>query len=151
MMPPPALTPLPPPLEGAPLVFTLTPLRLTLVGPAATFCPTLRSRLPLSARRSNSRCKQRAIALHFDIDIVFERERDHILRRNVKVARADERVEARRIRQVDGWNISLPDTGESASRVYPSRGRFELKSGRSRNRRQGRQREAEQNSGRSHS
>jgi hypothetical protein len=54
-MPPPALTPLPPPPAGAPLVFMLTPLRLTLVGPGATLWPTFRSRLPLSARLSNSR------------------------------------------------------------------------------------------------
>src|SRR5580692_2417116 len=51
--------------------------------------------------------EQRAIALDFDIDTVLERERNHVLRRNVKVARPDERVEARRIGEVDGWDVSL--------------------------------------------
>src|ERR1700683_846403 len=45
-MPPPELTPEPPAEDGAPLVLMLTPERLTLVGPAATPAPTLRSAPP---------------------------------------------------------------------------------------------------------
>ena len=49
-MPPPELTPLPAVDAAAPPVFTLTPCRLTLCGPAATPRPTLRSTPPDCAR-----------------------------------------------------------------------------------------------------
>ncbi len=50
--------------------------------------------------------QQRAIALHFDIDVVLERQRNHILRREIKIARADQRVEARRIVEIDRRHVS---------------------------------------------
>ena len=93
-MPPPALTPLPPPPDGAPLVFTLTPLRLTLVGPGHDTLPHVAQQAAALGAPQHFAREQRAIALHFDIDIVLERQRDHVLRRKIEVAGADQRIEA---------------------------------------------------------
>ena len=88
-MPPPELTPAPPADEGAPLVLMLTPERLTLVGPAAT--PEADAAQGASALRAaqNFAGQQRAVALDFDIDIVFEREGDDIACSEIKIAVAN--------------------------------------------------------------
>jgi hypothetical protein len=39
-------------------------------------------------------CQQRAISLDFHVDIVFDGQRHHVARRQVKIARSDERSEA---------------------------------------------------------
>ena len=123
-MPPPELTPLPPPLEGAPLVLTLTPVRLTLVGPARDALTNAAQQSAALGAPQHFAREQRAIALHFDIDIVFERERNHVLSREIKIARADERLEARRIRQIDRAARNASDRDASASQVRPLRDRF---------------------------
>ena len=91
-MPPPELTPLPPfPAETPPLPLMLTPVRLTLVGPGATPCPRDSQHAAAFGAPQNFTRQQRPVALHFDVDIVFNRERDHILRGQIKVAGADQR------------------------------------------------------------
>ena len=52
-MPPPELTPWPA-VPTVPMLVTVTPVRLTLDGPAATPTPTLRNAPPARARRNTS-------------------------------------------------------------------------------------------------
>ena len=44
--------------------------------------------------------ERRPITLNRDVDIVFERERDHVLHRQVQVPSPDQRFQPRRIRQI---------------------------------------------------
>jgi hypothetical protein len=50
--------------------------------------------------------EQGAVTLHFDVDVIFEHQRDHILGRQVQVAGLREGVEAGRVRQIDGRNAA---------------------------------------------
>ena len=48
--------------------------------------------------------QQRPIALHFDVDVVLENESHHIGGRKIQIARANQRLNARRIGQTDRRN-----------------------------------------------
>jgi len=52
-------------------------------------------------------CEQRSVALHFDIEVVFEGQVDDIVGRQIKVARADELAEPRRIGEIDRRDMTL--------------------------------------------
>ncbi len=46
--------------------------------------------------------QQRAIALHFDVDVVFHRQRDNVLGRQVKVPRFDQGIDTGCVGQING-------------------------------------------------
>ena len=75
-------SPLPSRSPPSPTALTLTPSRLTLVGPGAMGCPmSRRNSAALSAPQHLAR-QIGAIALDGDIDVIFERQRDYVLRRS---------------------------------------------------------------------
>jgi hypothetical protein len=83
------------------LVLTLTPARLTLVGPGAT--PGRRcaaGRRPERAAGLRGRAAVRSAALRCRC-CFRERERDHILRGEIEIAGADQRIEPRCIGEVN--------------------------------------------------
>ena len=88
-MPPPELTPLPP--ESA--------HRAGVVDADALQADAFRARRHAQSDASQSSAtlgapqhllgEQRPITLHFDVDIVFDRQRDHVLRGEIQVAGAE--------------------------------------------------------------
>ena len=83
-MPPPE--PTPEPLSCRPTAFTLTPSRLTLVGPGLMGWPM--SRRSAAALRAPHHFARQigAVALNGDIHVIFKRQRDDVLRRQIQIA-----------------------------------------------------------------
>ena len=102
-MPPPELTPWPA-VPTVPMLVTVTPVRLTLDGPAATPTPDV-PQCPAGPRTSQHLLGQeRAVALDFDIQIVLHRQGHGVLRRQIEIPGMQQRIQASGVRQVGGRN-----------------------------------------------
>ena len=114
-MPPPELDARSGAAARTPPELTLTPCRLTLCGPGATPTPTLPQRAAGLGAPQNFSRQQRPVALHFHVDIVLDRQRDHVLRRSGRGFPLGSGIRC-------GWNYSIgsavrsaPGTGRSTS------------------------------------
>ncbi len=108
-MPPPELTPVPDGKRDRARVVHAHALQTDALRTCGDGCSdAAQSSAALSAPQ-HLLGEQRTVALHFNVDVVFDRERDHVLRREVQIARADQRIQARRIRQPYRRNAPAAD------------------------------------------
>ena len=80
----------------------LIPAVLTLVGSGRHRRVHLAQKAAALGAPQDFARQERAVALHRDIQIVLQRQRDHVLHRKIEIAAAHQRFQPRRIDQLGG-------------------------------------------------
>ncbi len=96
-------------VEGLPVTpLWATPPGWALVGPAVTEVETPWAKAPALARRTWASAICGAVALDFDIEVVFERQGDGILEGEIEPSGAQQHFEAAGVGEADGRDLGHP-------------------------------------------